>query len=297
MSLPFLKRKTVLSCLMPEFDPSFYRANNRDLANHDELALKEHYDLHGRHEGRRASRSAARDGFNAALQYADKALEIGPFNKPVLSGSNAKFFDVLSQEALRQRAVNIGVSPAGVPKIDYVSPTADLGIVDEEFDLVVSSHSIEHQVDLVRHLKQVERLLVPDGVYAMWIPNCRYCFDHYLPPSELPDVLDAYYEERKVHRLAKVIEHRAFTTHNDPRRHWDGDHGAQSRGTSSIRAAISEWKSADGGYIDVHAWQFTPSSFRNLIGELNQLGLTELRIHRVYETLRNSNEFAAVLIR
>ena len=281
----------------PEFCAEFYRERYRDLANHSVFELKEHFEMHGRCEGRTASPMATREGFSGALQGVSTGLEIGPFNKPVLRFEGAKFFDVLSTYDLQQHAVSIDECPDGVPDIDFLSRDGDLSIVLDSFDLVFSSHCIEHQPDLVKHLKHVDRLLNNGGVYAVIIPDCRFCFDHFLPASHIGEVVEAHLEERTVHRLAKIIEHRAMTTHNDSMRHWKGDHGQPGPNLSTLRNAVSKWEAANGGYIDVHAWQFTPESFRAIIRALNDLGLVSLRTLRVYTTAFGSNEFCAVLAR
>ena len=89
---------------------------------------------------------------------------------------------------------------------------------------VFSSHCIEHQPDLVRHLQEVANLLEPDGAYFLLIPNKLYCFDHFIAETSVADVMLAHHLGHRVHTLASVIEHRALTTHNDPSRHWLGDH-------------------------------------------------------------------------
>lgn len=102
-------------------------------------------------------------------------------------------------------------------------------MIDEQFEIVVSSHCIEHQPDIVRHIQAVEKLLIDGGCYALRIPDRRYCHDHYLPDSTLAAVLDAYYAERKVHSLKSVIEAKALVTHNNAWRHWFGSHGPRRR--------------------------------------------------------------------
>jgi hypothetical protein len=52
---------------------------------------------------------------------------------------------------------------------------------------------------------------------------------------------------------------------------------------------------ADGNYIDVHAWQFTPNSFINIINILFNLHLISLHPKCIFPTLRNKSEFYVVL--
>ena len=82
-------------------------------------------------------------------------LEIGPFFNPVCVGENVAYFDILNQEELRARAMEIGYKEAinRIPFINYVSPVGDLNIIHKKFDAIISCHAIEHQLDLIAHLR------------------------------------------------------------------------------------------------------------------------------------------------
>jgi hypothetical protein len=115
-----------------------------------------------------------------------------------------------------------------------------------------------------------------------------------LKDSNVAEVIEAHKQSRERHTLQSVIEHRALTTHNDPVTHWSGAHGEEGIDSTRVQSAITEFEKTDG-YIDVHAWIFTPSSFRSIISTLFSLGLIQLSVERLYPTLRNSNEFYAIL--
>lgn len=251
-------------------------------------------------DGRLPSAYALRENFVSLIPHDASVLEIGPFTKPMLTGPNVKYLDVMDKAGLIDRAKLVGVEYDQTPTIHYVS-SADQPIrIEEKFSAVVSSHCIEHQPDLVYHLNEVERLLDREGAYYAIIPDKRYCFDHFLPESSVADVLEANIEIRRVHQAGSVIEHRALTTHNDPVRHWRGDHGlpfAISRDLSRLADALSEIKQSQGRYIDVRAWQFTPESFRTICQTLFDLGLTRLVPVAVFGTPRDRFEFTAVLAR
>jgi SAM-dependent methyltransferase len=285
--------------VFPEpLDPTFYRGAYPDLRAMTEVQARAHFASHGIAEGRQGSALAVREGLIGEVRRQPSVLEIGPFCNPVVRGRNVAYFDVLDREALRARAVAIGQDPAGVPAIDFVAPDGDLSGIGRRFAAVISAHCIEHQPDLVRHLTQVATLLEPGGHYFLIVPDRRYCFDHFLADSTLAGVLAAHREGRRVHRLESVIEHRALTTHNWVDRHWAGDHldpAYHATIVARARGAIAEFEAAQGAYVDVHAWQFTPASFRALIGQLHQGGWSPLAPLRVYETPRGRNEFTAIL--
>jgi hypothetical protein len=146
-------------------------------------------------------------------------------------------------------------------------------------------------------LNQVARILAPKGRSLLVIPDKRYCFDHFIAESSIADFIGA--RGSKVHSAKSVIEHIALATHNDPIRHWVGDHGVpRFRGNlSSVSVAMGEFDNSGGAYIDVHAWQFTPQSFRSGIEVLSSLGLIGLEVERVYATPHNTFEFCAILKR
>jgi hypothetical protein len=59
--------------------------------------------------------------------------------------------------------------------------------------------------------------------------------------------------------------------------------------------AMEEYRSAEGGYIDVHAWYFTPESFRETISALAAIFPISLTPIRIYPTRYSGLEFFAIL--
>lgn len=225
----------------------------------------------------------------------DSALEIGPFNNPTIAGPGVRYFDVLDADALRARAASIGYEAAGIPAtIDFVSPVGDLAVVDRTFSAVVSSHAVEHQPDLIRHLKGVARLIEPGGHYYLIVPDRRYTFDQSRPETTLAEIEAAHRERRQVHRRESILATRLQTTHNNPLRHWLGQHGAPAPDAALERAAHDEVRRAEAGeYIDVHAWTFSPESFRRLVAATSPAtGLSPAVVH---DTAFGDLEFFAVL--
>lgn len=280
-----------------EYDGDFYRGRYPDLAELSEEGLAKHYIDWGLAEGRVATVAAEREGFLSEVLAAETGpmLEIGPFCRPLIKGDNIRYLDMMDADALRQRAVEIGLDPSDCPsKIDYIG---ELSQIDDQFTAIVSSHAIEHQPDLIRHLQEVERLLEPRGRYYLIIPDKRYCFDALIPESTIANVLYAHEQRRTVHSLQSVIEHRAMVTHNDPAMHWAGEHGPfpPQEQARRVRAALKEFEAAAGGYIDVHAWYWTPEGFRQTMSVVHHLAMTKLRPIRVYQTPRLRFEFCAVL--
>ena len=285
------------SNLPPEFETRVYRKRNLDLAFMPGSMLSAHYERRGRERGRVANRLRNRNDFVRLIPQDASALEIGPFWHPLLiNRPNVYNFDLLPQETLRERARALGVDPDGVPPIHYVSETGDLSVIDRKFDVVFSSHVLEHQYDLIAHLQGVGRLLNPGGAYFLMVPDKRYCFDHFIPESSLAEIVIAHREQRAGASLRNMIEVRVLTTHNDCVRHWAGDHG-DIFGAFGPRldAAEKDFVAFNGAYFDTHCWYFSSTNARTIFDTLHVAGLSPLGVFRLYPTRYNAGEFWMIL--
>ena len=283
-----------------DLDLDFYRSSNTDLARFTDKQLIEHYFEHGYREGRASSAIAVRGPFVEQF-VGERTLEIGPFYSPTVVGDFVDYADHLDSDQLRVRAIEIGMDPTTVPHITYVLHEGSLSAVDQTYDVVLSSHNIEHQPDLIDHLNQVSAILADDGCYALIVPDARHCFDAKLGVSKISDVLDAYYEGRRRHTLGAVVEHRAMTTHNDSERHWAdrlaGRINYEPLEASRVAAAIREFELADGVYIDVHGWQFEPLSLSDICHCLVDLGLVNYSRVSCNGPVFGTNEFTVTLFK
>jgi len=285
--------------LPQEVEPNFYRALYPDLGRMRDDELRAHFINYGRQDGRCASPAAHRRGFVAAIPSNKRVLEIGPFTAPALRGQHVRYFDVLDREGLIARAREHRYPIVDPPEIDFVSPTGDLSIVTEKFDSVFSSHCLEHSPDLFAHLKNIAALLTRGGRYFAIIPDKRYCFDQPFEASALDEMIEAHAQRRQVHTREKVLINVSETTHNDAVMHWQGQHDDPRLHEREHRREVAEalLAQANGGYVDTHAWFFTPDTFRSTMTQASAAGLIPFTVERVYDTLKDSNEFNAVLRR
>ena len=282
------------------FQKEYYRQSYPDLKDLSDEELLQHFSRYGEKEGRVASPINNRHSFANVIEQMklESILEIGPFNAPVVSGPEVFYFDVMTQDELRQRAIEHELDPTSVPAIDFINEFGNLSDIDRKFSAVVSSHCVEHQPDLITHLNQVSDLLSPEGRYFIVIPDKRFCFDHFIPETSVSELVASFVIKQKNHRLDNILRHQLEVTHNDPERHWAGDHGSQTYriSRSDVLAVTKEMlEKSHSTYIDVHAWFFTPNSFVKNMEALVDLGLSDLVVEHVYPTLRNSHEFFAVL--
>lgn len=283
--------------LPPEFSGDTLRARYIDLQPFDDAVLKVHFDSYGRAEGRVAAEASLRENLVGLIDPASKILEIGPFCQPVFVGPSVNYLDVMDADSLKARATEIGMDTSRCPaEIHY---TNGLGAAaGAGFDVIFSSHNIEHQPDLIGHLNEAAAALSETGLYVMLIPDKRFCFDHFLPETTVAEVVEAHLERRTVHAPRHVIEHIALTCHNDTAQHWNGEHGVRPDGTDGrLPGAIARINEAAGGYIDVHAWKLTPAVLREIMTALTQFRLVNMEPVRIYDTPFGRNEFGVVLKR
>jgi SAM-dependent methyltransferase len=278
------------------FDPTFYTGKYADLSGFSAEVAIDHFSRYGIAEGRQGHPRGSRATFTNYISTFDKVLEIGPFCSPVARGQNVRYLDVLDEIQLRKRAKELGLDEKGCP--EHIHYTGEIFDINETFDAVISSHCIEHQPDLIHHLKGIAKVLRRDGSCLLYVPDKRYCFDHYIPESTVAEVIQAHHERRTSHLLRSVIEHHALNTHNDPGRHWAGDHEVEHGKvlTERIKDAINLYNTSEK-YIDVHAWYFTPRSFIDIMTTLVDCGFTELRPVECHSSLRNELEFFVAMKR
>lgn len=137
-----------------EYSSSEYINLNPDLACEE---LEPHWNSHGWKENRPGQFILTRNHLKGILDRKISYLEIGPYGRPYINRAifNVKYFDVLSQEELKIKSLSDNDhEEKNIPYIDYVHPFGDLSIVDEKFNCAFSSHCIEHQPDILDHLKK-----------------------------------------------------------------------------------------------------------------------------------------------
>ena len=223
------------------------------------------------------------------LEYVDRnqlGLEVGPSYNPVApksGGWRVETVDYLDAPALREKYKAWGVDVSKVEDVDYVI-SGGLGdaIPDRagKYGWIIASHVIEHTPDFVRFLQDCETLLVDGGVLSLAVPDKRYCFDVFQPHTSTGMVLQAYWEKRTRHSASLVFDGHANHTTNDAGLAWSD--AAPSNyalvHTLAEAKAITDGFRADNGYIDVHAWRFTPSGMRLVLQDLREMGHTSLGV-------------------
>jgi hypothetical protein len=213
-------------------------------------------------------------------------LEIGPGFNPLLpkrEGFRVETLDHTDRTGLVAKYRNApGVDIDRIEEVDHVCGDGDvLRTVNRpgRYAWIVASHVIEHTTDLVGFLKDCETLLEDEGVLALAIPDKRYSFDALRPLTSTGDVLQAHLERRRRHPPGRVFDEVASNVLREGALAW----APQSDGPLAFFRSLPEAKElfdmacGSDTFLDIHAWQFTPSSFRLVLQDLHAIGWLRLR--------------------
>jgi len=231
------------------------------------------------------------------LNLKGMGLEIGPSHAPIApksEGYQVEILDHLNQEKLIEYYRREGQDISRVEEVDHVwsgQPLPEVVGKTECYDWIIASHVVEHTPDLARFLIDCGKLLKPDGILSLAVPDKRACFDYFRPISSLCTVLDSHHQNRKNHSVGTLIENRINFTQRNLRDAWHvGYQGKHTFHEAQFDPAISAWQRRErGDYIDSHAWCFTPSSFRLIVEDLQELQIIQLRETNFFPS--RNNEF------
>ncbi|MEH3144235.1 MAG: methyltransferase domain-containing protein [Methylobacterium frigidaeris] len=227
----------------------------------------------------------------AGLSRRDRLIEIGPSYNPLFpkrDGWNVVTVDHLDRDGLLAKyAGTPGVDPDRIEAVDVVWTGGSLAEAfppseHGSFDAFVASHVIEHTTDLVGFLGAALRLLKPEGVIVLAVPDKRLCFDAYRPLSTTAEAVFAHREARSRHTSKTLFEYLAYSAKKGDDLSWARADDRPLRLNFDLggsRGFLDDLP--PGEYRDAHAWVMVPASFELMICELSALGLLDCRVARI----------------
>ncbi len=297
-----------------EYDENIYKTQNPHLIKFSSKELFEHYSFYGKKEGLTSCSIENRIMFFDLVEQDKNILEIGPLCFPLSNGQNKKTLDYFTTDELKENYKNDkNVDIEKIVSIDYCIKDVEKysDVIDITFDYCISSHNIEHTPCMITFLNNVSSVLKKDGLFFLAIPDYRFCFDHFRNPTTILDVLNAYYTKRKMPDPLNILENKFMLTHNFSIDHWNEYKKSYTNmfvGINNYESFLNNKKDeiinnieaikniiGNKKYIDSHCWKLTPFIFSYIIDILNKTGLINLSICRLYNTLKNSNEFYTIL--
>jgi len=212
-------------------------------------------------------------------------LEIGPGHAPLApkkDGFNVQIIDYMNKEQLIKAYTSHKGNIENIEEVDFVwngQSYAKLTGKTNYYNWIIASHLIEHTPDLISFLKECEEVLNEDGILSLVVPDIRYHFDYFRPITGISKVIDAYMNKNTLQTPGTVAEFLLYLSKR-------GNQVAWQEGCKEEFSLVHDHTDAYntmqrvinyGVYSDSHAWSFTPTSFRLLIQDLNNLKFISFR--------------------
>jgi 2-polyprenyl-3-methyl-5-hydroxy-6-metoxy-1,4-benzoquinol methylase len=225
-----------------------------------------------------------RDRILSGLNLAGAGLEIGGGYNPITCKDEFRVdhLDHADRDTLIAKFASQGIDTSRIQAVDYVwsgQTYAEL-VGEKRYDWIIASHVIEHVPNPIQFLNDCTEILSESGILSLVIPDKRFCFDYYRPPSGLARLIDAFVAGDTRTTAGSVVEHIMYAATVDGAITWDrtAEHSAPKfLHTAEQARGLYDSIAQDGAFHDVHAWAFTPASFRLVADDLNRLGLISLR--------------------
>jgi SAM-dependent methyltransferase len=82
-------------------------------------------------------------------------------------------------------------------------------VPDSTYDVLLSSHNLEHFANPIKALKEWQRVLRPNGTLVLVLPNYRETFDHLREPTSVDHMFDDFERntgENDLSHLSEILE-------------------------------------------------------------------------------------------
>ena len=273
--------------IMRHFDEAAHLAANPDVA----VAVRKghlpsgrtHFENHGLAEGRSLGMPTRRERMLRGLDpTSQQGVELGPLMTPIVDKHEGRILYVDHADTATIRAKYAGDPHVDCARIVPIDVSWASGRLQDAFephfqaDYVLASHVIEHVPDLITWLADIHDILAPGGQLRLAIPDRRFTFDFIRRETELHEVLDAYVQRATVPTARAVLDNRLNFRIVDLHQAWGGTlEPAKMKPLFSVADAIAHARNvlAEGVYLDVHCWVFTPISFARLMERATGAGL------------------------
>lgn len=210
-----------------------------------------------------------------------RGVEVGPLSRPVVRRDEAEVYyvDHCSTEELKAKYSGDHAHIEGIEDVDFVwrdQPLVDLIGDKAPLDFIIAAHVIEHVPDLRGWLGEMHDALKVGGRLLLIVPDKRFTFDFYRRLSSFEEVTQAWQEKRRRPGLRIVMDHFANVVTANTWALWDDYRTAEGQqyhhGPEFLEMAMRQH--AEGQYVDVHAWVFTPWHFMHLMSRMvREMGL------------------------
>jgi SAM-dependent methyltransferase len=204
-----------------------------------------------------------------------RGVEIGPLFRPLVTKRDTEVYYVdhgSTDELKAKYEGDPNVPLSDIAEVDFVwrdlPLRQTLGSICP-VDYIVASHVIEHVPDLIGWLSEMHNALRDGGSLILIVPDKRFTFDAARRLSSYEEIRAAYQEKRRRPGLRCIMDHFANVVQAECHALWTDSNPAALRFHHSpdyLSLAANHY--AEGRYIDVRCWVFTPWSFLKTMGRI-----------------------------
>jgi SAM-dependent methyltransferase len=231
-----------------------------------------------------------------------KILEIGALDNPTFHKAEANIFylDWFSQaELYLKHQYNNPQKAENLVEVDFVVKDKNFHkSINQEFDLVIANHVIEHIPNIIGWFNNVSSLLKNDGFLFLSVPHKEYTFDKIRNLTSLSQIIRNYDEDLNIPTIYQVFEHLYFYRPISALDVWKGDFQEllnQKRFTTAFEALeLARSEVSRKGYVDVHCNIFDFYSFTNICNELYSSKYIDLKLVDSKDIEKPDNEFFTI---
>ena len=228
----------------------------------------------------------------AHISKSKKILEFGPLASPIAAKREGfQTYSVDKADKFELAKFYAGHNEVHISKIedvDFIWKDVDIlsAIPDElhhTFDVAIIGHVLEHIPNPIKFFRSLQRLLKPGGYVTLAVPDKRFCFDVFRPLTTTAAWIEAMERDDSVHSRRNLFEFKSMAVARRAAITWTSSKLSLYDMTfvgSSLSDAYDDFiiskNKEQSGYIDAHAWVFTPSSFTLILNECHALGMISL---------------------
>ena len=213
------------------------------------------------------------------LYIKGSGIEIGALHLPTTVYNNAKvkYLDYLSKEELRSRYPEL--KEYDIVDVDIVDDAEYMAKVeDNSQDFIIANHFFEHCQNIILTMKNLNRVLKPNGILYMAIPDKRYSFDKKREITPYEHIVDEYINGPEKNYLTHVKEWVTLVN------------GA----TDSLKIQEGMQSVIETKYsIHYHVWDYY--SLNETIMKITRDYVPELNLEASIQTQKNGNEIIVIL--
>jgi SAM-dependent methyltransferase len=185
-------------------------------------------------------------------------LEVGAGSRPFPVPANVRvtYGDIRDHQTLESY-----FNTTNVQSGDEIDAQTFADLEADRFDFVISAHLIEHLLDPVGSIIQALRVLKPNGVLILVVPDMRRTFDCDRPETTLDHVLQDY-RDGGVSSMRQGYEEHLRYVHPQ----MTGEHHPEAEIQWQATESVRRWPEFD---IHFHAW--TRDGFERLLKAVAEL--------------------------